>query len=124
MKATHEGGNSEVWFTSLVGIEVILQLPFFLYAVYVLTLTNGDGRWTRGDGPFKSLCMIYGSVTCTTLVPIFASICADPSTTAWEKAVLGSFYLPYFVFPFWLVLIAASSDDMFGRTRSKAFKIG
>jgi len=126
MKATQdEGGASDVWFTSLVGIELILQLPFFVYSVYVLTSTNREeSRWTRGDGVFRSLCMIYGSVTCTTLVPIFASIHADPATTAMEKAVLGGFYFPYFVFPFWLVLIAASSENVFGRTRSKDFKVG
>ena len=81
----------EPWFSSLVFIEVLFQLPFFCLAVYAL-LNNGKSRNSnntliKGDGIFRSLCMIYGSSTATTLVPIFASLLTDTTTLA-EKGVL------------------------------------
>ena len=82
----------EPWFSSLVFIEVLFQLPFFCLAVYAL-LNNGKSRNSnntliKGDGIFRSLCMIYGSSTATTLVPIFASLLTDTNTTLAEKGVL------------------------------------
>jgi len=98
------------WFKAVVACEVLLQLPFFFFAVYALWTMKVDGR-----GTFRSLCLIYGSHTATTLVPILATIAADGSgaTTA-EKAMLMGFYLPYLAFPLWLVFIAAGSEDVFG----------
>lgn len=105
------------WFSSLVFLEVTFQLPFFFLAVYAILKSNGKANTTnniiRGDGIFRSLCMIYGSSTATTLVPIFASIFSDQSTTLGEKGVLLGFYIPYLVFPLWLVAIAAMNENVF-----------
>jgi len=113
----------EAWFSSLVSLEVLAQLPFFLLALYALwhrpprrdSRGNDDrGPPIRGDGPFRSLCLIYGSSTATTLVPIFATLLTDGDTTAAEKGMLLGFYLPYFIFPVWLVVIASCEENVFG----------
>ena len=117
----------ETWFSSFVGIEVLLQLPFFVLALYALlhassnNATKESDKHTliRGDGLFKSLCLIYGSSTATTLIPILSTILSDDDTSAMEKGVLLGFYLPYFIFPVWLVAIAASEENVFGRKAEK-----
>ena len=111
----------QTWFSSLVAIEVLFQLPFFFVAVYAILNSNGTNKNTfiRGDGLFRSLCIIYGSSTATTIIPIFASILTDADTTTGEKGVLLSFYLPYIIFPMWLVIIAVSEQNVFGGTRTK-----
>ncbi|KAL7549663.1 hypothetical protein ACHAWF_012930, partial [Thalassiosira exigua] len=113
-----------LWFSSLVMIEVLFQLPCFIIAVYALTRSqpnNGEGRHSivRGDGLFRSLCLIYGSSTATTLIPIFACLLADADTTLGEKGILMGFYLPYFIFPVWLVVIACCEENVFGSGKSK-----
>ena len=106
----------EPWFSSLVLVEVIFQLPFFFLAIYAILQQSKhpQNRTIRGDGPFKSLCIIYGSSTATTLVPILQCILTDEATNLSEKGILLGFYLPYLIFPLWLVIIAVSNDDIFG----------
>ena len=90
------------WFSSLVAIEILFQLPFFFYAVSTM-LKRKDIN--------KNLCLVYASSTATTLIPIFACILTDEETTLEEKSVLMSFYLPYLIFPLWLIMIAASEQS-------------
>ena len=90
------------WFSSLVAIEILFQLPFFFYAVTAMLKRRNIN---------KNLSIIYGSSTATTLMPIFACILTDEETTIEEKAVLLSFYLPYFFFPLWLIMIAVSEKN-------------
>lgn len=103
------------WFSSLVAIEVLFQLPFFFVAVYAFHPS------TRlcGDGLFRSLCIIYGSSTATTLIPILSSIISDEDTTIEEKGILLGFYLPYLIFPIWLVSIAVCEQNVFGSETKK-----
>ena len=109
----------EPWFSSLVSIEVMFQLPFFFLAVYALLQQprSPQKRTIRGDGQFKTLCVVYGSSTATTLVPILQHILSDEETTLSEKGILLSFYLPYLIFPVWLVVIAICNEDMFDSTK-------
>lgn len=108
------------WFLSLILLEVFFQFPFFILAVYAILQSskknNGNDSPTliRGDGVFRSLCLIYGSSTATTLMPIFASFLTDHGTTVGEKGVLLGFYLPYLIFPLWLVVIAVCEENVFG----------
>lgn len=101
------------WFSSMVAIEVLFQLPFFVFALYAMLQQSK----IRGDGIFRSLCLIYGSSTATTLVPIFSTILVDQDTNVGEKGVLLSFYLPYFIFPVWLVVIAVCEENIFASKR-------
>ena len=93
---------TDIWFSSLVAIEILFQLPFFFYAVSVMLKRMNIN---------KNLSIIYGSSTATTLIPIFACILTDEDTTIREKSVLLSFYLPYFIFPLWLIMIASSEQS-------------
>ncbi len=111
------------WFTSLVAIEFFLQMPFFFVALYTILQhrkndtkvnnQNKNGSITQGNGIFRSLCIVYGSSTATTLIPIFASIVTENETTLGEKSILLCFYLPYFIFPLWLVVIAVCEENVF-----------
>jgi len=100
----------DVWIQAVIACECFLQIPFFFYAVYALWSPDKiDGR-----GNFRSACLIYGSHTATTLVPILACISQDQATIFLEKVVLLLFYFPYLIFPLWLVFIASVSEDIFG----------
>lgn len=108
------------WFSSMVAIEVLFQLPFFVLALYAMlqqSKKRSDNPLIKGDGIFRSLCLIYGSSTATTLVPIFSTILVDQDTNVGEKGVLLSFYLPYFIFPVWLVVIAVCEENIFASKR-------
>ncbi|KAL3756045.1 hypothetical protein ACHAWU_002624 [Discostella pseudostelligera] len=116
------------WFTSLVAIEILLQMPFFFVAVYAIlqkqkndtnTLNQNGRSIIEGNGIFRSLCMVYGSSTATSLIPIFASILTDDGTTLREKGILLCFYFPYFIFPLWLVVIAVCEENVFGSKSKK-----
>ena len=106
---------TEPWFTSLVSIEILFQLPFFVYAVNSL-LNNKFGPH------FRSLCIVYGASTATTLVPILASIASDTDTTASEKGILFGFYLPYLIFPLWLTIISVFDETASASVGSKKKK--
>ena len=108
----------DVWFSSVVACEILFQLPFFAYAVYTLL----DPARANGRGKFRSACLIYGSHTATTLVPILATIATDPETNWEQRATLFGFYLPYLVFPAWLVYIAVCNEDVFGGNHAKSNK--
>jgi len=112
---------AEKWFSSMIALEVLFQLPFFFIAVYALLQKspNDKNAIIRGDGLFRSLCMIYGSSTATTLIPIFGHMLSSETTTIEEKGVLLGFYLPYFIFPVWLVVIAVFEENVFGGTKDK-----
>jgi hypothetical protein len=95
----------EPWFQSLVFCEVVLQVPFFIVAVYVL--------WTNATEPtwFRTSCLVYGSHASTTLVPILATTLLNSINSLEEKAILIGFYLPYMLIPFWLVYLCATNAD-------------
>mmetsp|Transcript_37344 Transcript_37344/g.87104 ORF Transcript_37344/g.87104 Transcript_37344/m.87104 type:complete len:137 (-) Transcript_37344:319-729(-) len=125
MRMVDESGEAAAppsWFRALVWAEVIFQLPFFVAASSVLCRYGGKAGsiGDRSSPPwFRSVCIIYGVHTATTLIPIFASILDPPPevpvSTLSERAVLASFYLPYFLFPAYLVIIAMCHEqDMFG----------
>ena len=56
---------------------------------------------------------MYGSHVSTTLFPILACIAANEDTEMTEKIILLLFYFPYLLFPFWLMVIAFVSEDVF-----------
>jgi len=96
-----------IFFTSFIWCELLFQLPFFVIATNVLC-----GKKVDGTGWFRSLCLIYGAHTCTTLIPILVSIANQSENTTKEKIILVAFYLPYLIFPFWLTLICLFNKDI------------
>ena len=100
---------TETWFTSLISLEILFQLPFFFYAVYSILINTTT---TTYYGPyFTPLCIVYGAPTATTLIPILASVIwsndedENDTMTIGEKGILLSFYLPYLIFPLWLMIL-------------------
>lgn len=106
----------DTWFQSFVVCEVLLQVPFFIYAVKALL----NWQSTDGSGWFRTACLIYGSHAVTTLIPILAETIFNKVNTTAEKCVLVGFYLPYLFFPAWLVYIAATNDNVFSEPPIKA----
>lgn len=102
----------DVWFKAIIGGELLLQLPFFFVALFALL----NAHRVNGKGWFRSACMIYGTHTATTLIPIFTCHYSNPNATILEKTIVISIYMPYLVFPLWLVYIALASEDVFGKT--------
>ena len=100
----------DLFLKSFVYCEVFFQVPFFIYAVRTLLLKQSSTR-------FRLLSLIYGSHTVTTLVPILSSIIwqgdDEYNKNSLEKCILFCFYLPYLIFPLWLVIIALNSENMF-----------
>lgn len=124
----------DTWFHAIVGGEIIFQLPFFFVACYMLwnsTLTpstatatdtgidtptcESRSTYTAGSGWFKSACIVYGTHTATTLIPILAChIFDNEGATVMQKVGVVSIYLPYLIFPLWLVYIACANENIFG----------
>mmetsp|Transcript_14051 Transcript_14051/g.17078 ORF Transcript_14051/g.17078 Transcript_14051/m.17078 type:complete len:171 (+) Transcript_14051:116-628(+) len=108
----------DTWFRAVVFGEILFQLPFFFYAVYGLL----NPRKVDGKGVFRSFCMIYGAHTSTTLLPILVCLAVNPEATLLEKGLVVSMYLPYLIFPLWLVVICTLSENVFGSTSQEGKK--
>lgn len=96
------------WFVALVWMEVLVQLPFFVYAL---------AAFSRRAPAVRKPAAAYGISTATTLVPILAELAA--SAPAATRATLIAFYVPYLVVPLgigWWML-AAVGDPFGGRAR-------
>lgn len=119
MRAPHE-----TWLVSFVTAEVIFQLPFFVLAVHILKSEQSVQTFQKsgaGKGWFRSLCFIYGTHTATTLIPILAYlILENDKASILQKFMVVMIYLPYLLFPAWLVFIAFVSDDVLLESRLKS----
>lgn len=98
---------SPIWFQSVILAEVFLQLPFFFVALAVLwreTETSHYPRW------FQTLCSIYGAHVSTTLIPILGTFWTSSEMTNIQIAMTTAVYLPYLVFPLYLLYLASTDD--------------
>ena len=96
----------EPWFTGIVTAEVLLQLPFFFVAVHMLLTTSTNHVEFYPDW-FRTACLVYGSHVSTTLLPILYVFCTHPEPSLMQRTATIAIYLPYLIFPMWLVYIAA-----------------
>ena len=105
-----------IWFTSLVSLELLLEVPYFFAATHYLYHYDSDRPYPEG---FRYASIAYGAHTCTNLVPILATILFDDehNLQLTQKLILAGFYLPYFVFPLGILLFAVFGD---GFTNNKA----
>jgi hypothetical protein len=101
-----------VWFTSLIFCELLFQLPFFFVAIRVLlkypsyhsSITNhqkvhdlpstevsnsslSPSNQERYPNWFRTMCLIYGSHVCTTLVPILVTLVLSDDMSSVQKAM-------------------------------------
>ena len=101
------------WFQSFVFGEFLFQLPFFFIAIRMMR----SGKTTWPDW-FRTACIIYGTHTSTTLIPVLATIIMNSEANAMHKIVTSAVYFPYLSFPLWLTVFAAM-DTTTVTTRSK-----
>ena len=105
----------DLWLKSFISCELIFQLPFFVYATHRI-------YYSLPSDLFRSLCLVYGAHTSTTLIPILTYILSPPSThpttSVSERFILAMFYFPYLLFPAWIMIIAIRSPNMFGTNQT------
>lgn len=102
------------WFQSFVVGELLFQLPFFCLAIRMML--NGQSTWPDW---FRTACIIYGSHTSTTLIPILATVIMNPEASISNKLVCVSVYLPYIIFPAWLMVLAARDAPTMNKRKTK-----
>ena len=103
------------WFQSFVVGELLFQLPFFCLAVRMMLSSTRTTFWPDW---FRTACIIYGTHTSTTLIPILAQVIFNPDSNTVEKLMTVSVYLPYLIFPAWLTVLAVM-DTSTNTTKSK-----
>ena len=107
----------DIWLRSIIAAEMILQLPFFFVAIYALLYPERIDSSSRGW--FKPLCLVYGSHVATTLLPLLGCHATNTEANYFERAAVICIYLPYLIFPLWLVIIAFANEDILSNTSDK-----
>jgi hypothetical protein len=97
-----------LWFRSLICCELLFQVPFFFVACYFLK----NSSLTSYPETFRYACIAYGAHTATTMVPILATVATNQEASQLEKAVCLAVYLPYLIFPVWILLLASRSSPI------------
>ena len=107
-------GNAKqlIWFQSLVCLEFLFQLPFFFWACSMLIR-----KTETYPEQFRYGCIAYGGHASTSMAPILASLVTNEQATITERITILSVYIPYLIFPLWILSIAMSDDS--GQTRKK-----
>lgn len=108
-------GTTPLWFQSLVAAELCLQLPFFFVACNFLSNTS----LSQYPGWFRSACIAYGAHTATTMVPILSTLFTNKSATSMERYILLAVYLPYLIFPLWILYIAVKDEITLTKINAK-----
>jgi hypothetical protein len=102
-------GNARelLWFQSLVACELFFQLPYFFAAVFFF---RGETARAYPDW-FRSACIVYGAHTATTMAPILTTLATNEAASLQERALVTAMYLPYLIFPLWILWIAVTDDS-------------
>ena len=79
-------------------------------------MLNGQSTWPEW---FRTTCIIYGAHTSTTLIPILATVLLNPEATVLNKVMCASVYLPYLIFPAWLLVLAAMDTSTVNKTKTR-----
>lgn len=98
--------TTPVWFQSLVVVEMLIQLPFFVYAVLALAY-----RWNS----FRIPALAYGVHLLTVMIPIIAEIACSTEIPNEFKTRLFSIYGPWVCIPSWLLAYMAFHRHPFPR---------
>mmetsp|Transcript_22190 Transcript_22190/g.46699 ORF Transcript_22190/g.46699 Transcript_22190/m.46699 type:complete len:191 (-) Transcript_22190:1471-2043(-) len=105
------------WFSCLIFCEVLFQLPFFFVAIKFIMAGGSNHKNDASMSQsqqypewFRMACVIYGSHVSTTLVPIIGTFITSEEMTIKQKCATTAIYSPYFIFPFWLMLLAVRED--------------
>merc|ERR1712146_539889 len=93
-----------IWFQIAVWIEVLIQLPYFFFAV----------KWIlEGSKQFRIPTLIYSSHVSTVVAIILGCFALDETINLNQKATLIAIYSPYLLIPLWLLFICAAYENPF-----------
>jgi hypothetical protein len=130
------------WFRSIIGAELVLQVPFFVVALLALRGAfdvraapprSGGGVGLSSPPWLLTAAVAYGAHVATTLLPILATFAAfeEKGFTTGHRAALAAIYAPYLVMPLAVLwraaaISAAGGGQLFrtGTARSKATASG
>mmetsp|Transcript_17181 Transcript_17181/g.42138 ORF Transcript_17181/g.42138 Transcript_17181/m.42138 type:complete len:103 (-) Transcript_17181:160-468(-) len=85
-------GTKPDWFRSIVWFEILLQLPFFFLATWVLRDKKED---TIAAG-----FIAYSAHVVTTMIPILGTFVSSRTfKSEAQRYILIGIYLPYLLFP-------------------------
>ncbi|KAL7566171.1 hypothetical protein ACA910_011246 [Epithemia clementina (nom. ined.)] len=100
-------GNAKnlLWFQSLVWLELLFQLPFFVWACSILLAQKTTAEETYPER-FRYACIAYGGHASTSMVPILVALATNEGATVTERITILSVYIPYLIFPIILLWFA------------------
>jgi hypothetical protein len=102
------GTGGLLWFQALVTCELCFQLPFFIVAVRMLN----NNKHNYYPNWFRHACIAYGAHTATTMAPILATLISNTeAATVPERVIITALYLPYLIFPLWILLLAVQDGN-------------
>jgi len=106
-------GQHPLWFKSIIFFELVLQVPFFFWALQVLLSPPS----VKEPKLFRPIAIAYGAHTSTTLVPILASFLffQDKGFTDFHRWQLILIYLPYLLVPLAVCWRGATNEEVFVR---------
>lgn len=113
-------GHPPQWFRSLVAAEYCLQLPFYFVACYYLSSSSNSHNGNCYPDAFRSACIVYGAHTATTMVPILTALATNADASDLERFIVLAVYLPYLLFPLWILYIAVMDDDTIAVPKKKS----
>ena len=102
-------GGQPVWFKSFIFWECF-QVPYFAVAANAMI---------RRDNSIRIPSIIYGAHVSTTVSAILTDLYFSPKVTDDQRALLFGLYLPYFIFPFCILIYFAAYSEPFGPSLKK-----
>ena len=96
-----------LWFRSLIVLELLFQLPFFVVAINFLR----KNELQEYPDWFRTACIAYGAHTATTMAPILTTLATNSDATAIERFAILNVYSPYMIFPLWILYLGATSSS-------------
>jgi hypothetical protein len=98
-----------LWLRSFLWCELLFQWPFFFVACWMIGSSSPSSSLHYPDW-FRCACIAYGAHAATTLVPILATlVVANGEASARQRTAVTAVYLPYLVFPLWILALTAGN---------------
>ncbi|CAM9499083.1 unnamed protein product [Chrysoparadoxa australica] len=105
-----------IWFKSLIGAELLLQVPYHICASYALLKGEPSFNWIRIP------TIMWGAHTATTLIPILGELIYSDKATESTRWILVSLYTPYMVIPAYFMMVLAMDPHPFGLPTGKKLR--
>ena len=102
-------GGQPVWFKSFIFWECF-QVPYFAVAANAMI---------NRDNSIRIPSIIYGAHVSTTVSAILSELYFSTAVTDEQRTILLGLYLPYFIFPFSILVYFAAYSEPFGPAMKK-----